>query len=144
MIDWNRIAELKKSGGDAEEMVTEMRGVSARIKELEKSLSEIGDELDRVMYRLPNLPHESVPAGADENDNPLVKLCSTMSRRNVASGHVDNKNYVNNRVWRLGENSMAAPFVTCNCPFPAPKTICRNHWQNWPKRTKTPSPCPAT
>ncbi len=29
------------------------------------------------MYSLPNLPHETVPVGADENDNPVVKQVGT-------------------------------------------------------------------
>ena len=70
----DEIAELKKSGQDAGDMIEEMREVSGRIKSLEKSLSEDEQMLERMLLEIPNLPHESVPVGKDEQDNLLVKV----------------------------------------------------------------------
>ena len=47
--------------------------IAAELKELEPQLQAVQDELDRVLVRIPNLPHESVPDGADDGDNVLVK-----------------------------------------------------------------------
>lgn len=69
----DKIAQMKRAGENADDIVAEMRGVSERIKELEKTHTGIVEDLNRIMYRLPNLPHETVPVGADENDNPLVR-----------------------------------------------------------------------
>ncbi|MCF8051979.1 MAG: serine--tRNA ligase [Desulfobacterales bacterium] len=69
----DEIAELKKSGQDAGDLIAEMREVSGRIKSLEKSLSEDEQMLERMLLEIPNLPHESVPVGKDEQDNLLVK-----------------------------------------------------------------------
>jgi len=69
----NEIAELKKKGGDAEEMVLEMREVSGRVKELEKRLNEDEQTIRDFILTIPNIPHESVPVGKDESDNPVLK-----------------------------------------------------------------------
>jgi seryl-tRNA synthetase len=66
------IATLKKSGKDAEDLVTEMREVSGRVKTLEKDLAESEEKVNEILIRLPNLPHASVPVGKDEADNPVL------------------------------------------------------------------------
>ncbi len=68
-----QIATMKKAGEDAESLVTEMREVSARIKELDKSLSENEEKLNIILLRLPNIPHSSVFVGKDSLENPVVK-----------------------------------------------------------------------
>ena len=72
-----KIATLKKSGEDAEEMVVEMRDVSARIKALEKSLGEAEAAMQEIIMGIPNIPHPSVPVGADESDNTEIKRVGT-------------------------------------------------------------------
>ncbi len=69
----DRIAEMKKAGENAESQVVEMRSVSARIKELDKQLSEIQTTLTDILLGIPNIPHVSVPTGTDETDNPLIR-----------------------------------------------------------------------
>ncbi|MGD8371265.1 MAG: serine--tRNA ligase [Syntrophobacterales bacterium] len=69
----DRIAEMKKSGEDASETIAGMREVSQRIKELDQQLGNIEDELHQSLLLIPNVPHESVPVGKDEQDNPVVK-----------------------------------------------------------------------
>ncbi|MDY6791918.1 MAG: serine--tRNA ligase [Thermodesulfobacteriota bacterium] len=69
----DRIAAMKKAGEDAESLVVEMRGVSARIKELDISLSEYEEKLTKILLGLPNIPHSSVPVGKDSLENPVVK-----------------------------------------------------------------------
>jgi seryl-tRNA synthetase len=69
----DRIAEMKKAGENADTLVVEMRSVSARIKELDKQLSENQTTLTDILMGIPNIPHVSVPLGADEADNPLIR-----------------------------------------------------------------------
>jgi seryl-tRNA synthetase len=69
----DQIAQMKKSGEDASETITRMRQVSQRIKELDQQLGEAEGELQRFLLLIPNVPHESVPVGKDEQDNPVVK-----------------------------------------------------------------------
>jgi len=67
------VAALKKKGEDAESIVSEMRDVSARIKELDKRLSEHEEAVSKIIMGLPNIPHSSVPLGKDASANPTVK-----------------------------------------------------------------------
>ena len=69
----DQIAKMKKSSEDASEIITQMRQVSQRIKELDQRLVKLEDDLHGSLLLIPNVPHESVPIGADEKDNPVVK-----------------------------------------------------------------------
>jgi len=69
----DRIAEMKKAGENAQTLVIEMRTVSSKIKELDKQLSENQASLTDILLGIPNIPHASVPLGADETDNPVVR-----------------------------------------------------------------------
>ena len=69
----NRIAELKKDGTAAQDLVERMRDVAARIKTLESSLTLHEETLNKIMLEVPNIPHASVPEGRDADDNPVLK-----------------------------------------------------------------------
>ncbi|MCK5784086.1 MAG: serine--tRNA ligase [Desulfobacterales bacterium] len=71
------IADLKKNGEDAEDLVIQMRDVSGKIKTLEKSLSESEEKVQEILIRLPNIPDASVPVGKNEADNQLVRQIGT-------------------------------------------------------------------
>jgi seryl-tRNA synthetase len=64
---------MKKAGEDAEAVVIQMRDVSSKIKEMEKTLGGIQEKLDSILLGLPNIPHSSVPVGQDESENPVIK-----------------------------------------------------------------------
>jgi seryl-tRNA synthetase len=70
----DQIAEMKKNGQNADEIVAEMRSVSAKIKSLEKSLEESEAIVQSILLSIPNLPHASVPVGRDESDNQVIKV----------------------------------------------------------------------
>ena len=69
----DEIASMKKAGENADAYISEMRQVSSRIKELDKSLAEDVAQIDAFLLGLPNVPHASVPVGQDESDNPVEK-----------------------------------------------------------------------
>jgi seryl-tRNA synthetase len=69
----DEIARLKKSGEPTDALMTEMRAVATRVKELEKALAETQEALSRILMGIPNLPHASVPVGRDSSENPVVK-----------------------------------------------------------------------
>src|SRR5699024_7778278 len=64
-----QISIFKREGKDATEVITEMKEVSNQIKELDKELATIQEDLDHMMLSIPNVPHESAPIGEDEDDN---------------------------------------------------------------------------
>ncbi len=66
------ISEKKKAGEDAGEAIAAMREVGARGKTLKERAAELEAEVEALYLRIPNVPHESVPAGGEEN-NELVR-----------------------------------------------------------------------
>ncbi|MGD1974220.1 MAG: serine--tRNA ligase [Desulfobacterales bacterium] len=73
-----RIAKMRKTGDDTEAIVVEMRAVSSEIKELDKKLSNNQQLIDNFVLGLPNIAHSSVPFGADEKDNLVVRRVGTL------------------------------------------------------------------
>ena len=67
------ISELKKTGETAREHIVNMRLVSDKIKEVEKALKEVNNNIDAEIYYIPNIIHSTVPSGKDETANVVVK-----------------------------------------------------------------------
>lgn len=63
------VGKLKKEGKDASHLFAEMKEVSGRIKELDKRAGELDNRMQEFLLTIPNIPHESVPAGKDETGN---------------------------------------------------------------------------
>jgi seryl-tRNA synthetase len=68
-----KIAMLKKQGQAANERVAEMRNVGETIKILEKQLAAHEETTHTILMGIANIPHESVPIGKDERDNPTYR-----------------------------------------------------------------------
>ncbi|WP_435176885.1 serine--tRNA ligase [Halorussus sp. AFM4] len=67
----DRIGELKQAGEDeeAEEAIERSQELKAEIEEVEERADELEAELEEALLRVPQVPHESVPEGEDEDDN---------------------------------------------------------------------------
>jgi len=63
------VGELKKKGQNADELMEKVRSVSQEIKELDDQIKLVENDLDKILLNIPNIPHESVPVGKDENSN---------------------------------------------------------------------------
>ena len=71
------IGQAKKRGEDASAEMARMREVGDRIKTLDAELKQLDEQLDALAAQLPNLPHESVPPGRNEDDNVEVRRWGT-------------------------------------------------------------------
>jgi seryl-tRNA synthetase len=58
---------------EAESRKTESRRIAEQAKAAELRLNDIENEFKEILVRVPNLPHESVPAGGDETANLEVR-----------------------------------------------------------------------
>ena len=67
------VSRLKKAGQDADVLIVEMRGVGDRIAAMDAEVKEIETKLTSILMYIPNIPHESVPVGADEDANPEIR-----------------------------------------------------------------------
>lgn len=69
-----QIGQLMKEGrkDDAEAAKAQTATLKVRAKSLEESLKEVEEQLQSTLVLLPNLPHESVPAGRTPEENVEV------------------------------------------------------------------------
>jgi len=67
------IARFKKKGEDAREKIAEAKNIPSMIKQAEEEAQKQKEKVSYLLLRLPNLMHESVPTGKDENDNVEVR-----------------------------------------------------------------------
>jgi seryl-tRNA synthetase len=71
------IASLKKAGKDVSEKVKEAAELPRKIKALEEEVIKHKENIDIALMRIPNMLHDSVPIGKDDNDNVVVKTWGT-------------------------------------------------------------------
>lgn len=68
------IGQLFKQG--ATEEASQKKETSAQLKSdakaLQNKLQETADELQEILYQIPNIPHDSVPKGNSDEDNEVV------------------------------------------------------------------------
>ncbi len=70
------VAKLKKNKENANDLIAEMRQVSDRIKELDEQVRELEVQIDELVMSIPNIPNETVPVGASEEDNVEIRRWS--------------------------------------------------------------------
>ncbi len=63
------IGEAKTRGEDIEPLRAEVAKLGDKLKAAESELAALQEELESILMGIPNLPHESVPAGDSEADN---------------------------------------------------------------------------
>ena len=68
-----QIGALKSKGEDASAVMTQSQAIPARLKALEQELAELQSQLNDLLLNIPNLPHDSVPTGADSEGNVEVR-----------------------------------------------------------------------
>ncbi len=84
------IAQMKKEGKGAKEKIQQVNEISQKIDELEKEVSKSRENIDYILLRLPNILHESVPVGKDENDNVELRVWGKRPRFDFEpKGHLD-------------------------------------------------------
>ncbi len=81
---------LKGKGEDTTAVMAEVNGIADELKSSAAQLDEIQAKVSEFMLAIPNLPHESVPAGADETANVEVRKVGTPRAFDFAvKDHVD-------------------------------------------------------
>ncbi|OSP87246.1 serine--tRNA ligase [Lactococcus lactis] len=90
----DEISQVKRAKGDASAQIAAMQKVSAEIKAIDAELAEIEENLNEIIIMFPNLPHESTPIGADEDDNVEVRRV----------GQTPTFNFEPKAHWDLGED----------------------------------------
>jgi len=68
-----KVGAAKARGEDAASIMEEMRSLGERVKEIDARIAELDAGISDMLLSIPNRPHDSVPVGKDENDNPEVR-----------------------------------------------------------------------
>jgi seryl-tRNA synthetase len=66
------IGQAKAKGEDVAALMAEVAGLGDKLKANEQALADVQAKLADIALGIPNIPHESVPLGKDENDNVEV------------------------------------------------------------------------
>jgi len=66
-----KIGELKREGEDeeAQEAIDRSQELKSKLETVEERADELEAELETALMRIPQIPHEDVPVGADESEN---------------------------------------------------------------------------
>ncbi len=70
------IGKAKAAGEDIQPLLDEVAGLGEKLDAVKAELENVQRELDEILMGIPNLPHESVPVGKDENDNVEIRRWS--------------------------------------------------------------------
>jgi seryl-tRNA synthetase len=85
-----QIAQMRKKGENVSTLMKEAEQIPGQIKNLEKQTTELEAKITSTLMLLPNIMHQSVPFGKDENDNQEVKKWGELpSFRFQAKDHID-------------------------------------------------------
>ncbi|MEO9528993.1 MAG: serine--tRNA ligase, partial [Roseibium sp.] len=100
------IGKAKGSGDEAraQELIDEVAQIKSFIQSGEEEERKLVADLEAAMAVIPNLPHDDVPAGADETDNVLLR---THGERPVFSFNTAPKEH-----FELGEELDGMDFST--------------------------------
>lgn len=68
------VPEVKKAGGNVQEIFAQVKELGAQNKENEEKLKELETKINDVLYALPNLPDEDLLGGGKENNKPIYEF----------------------------------------------------------------------
>ena len=68
-----QVGQIKAQGGDASQLLAEVASIKEKMPAWEAEEAELASQLNGHLMSLPNIMDASVPDGADEEDNQLVR-----------------------------------------------------------------------
>ncbi|MEK9575820.1 MAG: serine--tRNA ligase, partial [Gammaproteobacteria bacterium] len=66
------IGKAKANGEDIEPLLKQVANLGEKLESAKNKLIEVQNQIDEIELTLPNIPHESVPEGASEDENVEV------------------------------------------------------------------------
>ncbi len=71
------IGIAKSKGEDASEILASVADLGDQLSKVEAELNVVSEELEKILLDMPNLPHNDVPVGKNEDDNVEIKRWGT-------------------------------------------------------------------
>ena len=76
------ITQAKKQGKKVDNLVAQAGGIPKEIDLNDKKMDQLKERVDYCLIRMPNILHESVPEGDNENDNVEIKKVGKITKFN--------------------------------------------------------------
>ena len=67
------VGQLKQNGEDATQLMEEVKVINTSIKELDDKIKALEQQVQEKLLGIPNTPEDSIPDGADESANKMVR-----------------------------------------------------------------------
>ena len=67
------ISEMKKKGVNADKDISELRMLKESMDSIEAKMPSYKGRIDELLWNMPNILHETVPFGADDSENVVIK-----------------------------------------------------------------------
>lgn len=98
------IGKAKAAGEDIQPLLAEVSNLGEQLDAAKEQLKTVQDKMDALLMGMPNIPHESVPAGATEDDNIEIRTWGEPTQQDFEpKDHVD-----------LGEQNGGLDFATAS------------------------------
>jgi seryl-tRNA synthetase len=81
-----QIGQLKSKGESADAVMAQVNALKNELDSSAARLEQLQPELQALLLAVPNLPHESVPVGADEHANVKVREWGTPRKLGLPLG----------------------------------------------------------
>lgn len=106
------IGKVKAAGGDVSPIMQAVASIGDELKEKQAALDEVVEQLANLQKTLPNVPHESVPAGRSEEDNVEMRRWGDVPEYDfVVKDHVDLGADLNGMDFELAAKITGSRFV---------------------------------
>ncbi len=84
------IGQAKAKGENVDPLFQELKILNDSLKKTEEQFTQVQEELNDLLARMPNIPHESVPLGKSEADNQVIRTWGTSTQFTFTpKDHVD-------------------------------------------------------
>ncbi len=111
------IGQAKARGENMQPLLDEVADLGDRVKALEDELESVQAAIRALQLDMPNLPHESVPEGDDEDDNVVVRHWGTVPEFDFeVRDHVDLGAALNGIDFETAARLAASRFVVLRGP----------------------------
>ena len=67
------VGQLKQKGEDASQLMEEVKVINTSIKKLDDKIQALEQQVQEKLLGIPNTPEDSIPDGADESANKMVR-----------------------------------------------------------------------
>lgn len=85
-----KVTSGSEGSEEVDQLMSQVNQLGDAHKGMEQDLEKVQSELNAILAMIPNIPHQSVPVGKDENDNVVVRTWGEPTRFNFKpKDHVD-------------------------------------------------------